>query len=236
MLPEDTESVSYRKPGAVVPGGTVTVTATTAEGYQLADLEGWDVSADRETATKTIELDDIDCPEPLQEVIPTDPGVMQASCDDGDVVNPSVILPEDTIAVTYSKSGDEVPGGVVTITATIQEGYTFDEAAGWTISDDGTTSTKTVELDDVDCTGPEPSEPGGNGGNGDHGGGTGPTEPTGPTGPTGSTAQNAGQPSQAALANTGVPEGTWWIVTGGVVLLLTGAAMMLAVRTRSHRS
>lgn len=220
ILPDDTEFVRYSKSGDEVPSGTVTVTATAGEGNELADVEGWDVSEDRKTATMTIRLDNIDCPVPPQEVVPTEPGIIQASCADGDVVAPRVILHDDTLAMTYSKSGDEVPGGTVTITATIHDGYTFGAADGWTISEDGTTSTRIVQLDDVDCTEPGPPEPGNGNGGADGGSDEG-------------TAPSSSEGTYSALASTGVPHNTWWLVTGAVLLLLMGAGLVTATRSRS---
>src|SRR5699024_1109072 len=135
-------------------------------------------------------------------------------------VAPRVILHDDTLAMTYSKSGDEVPGGTVTITATIHDGYTFGAADGWTISEDGTTSTRIVQLDDVDCTEPGPPEPGNGNGGADGGSDEG-------------TAPSSSEGTYSALASTGVPHNTWWLVTGAVLLLLMGAGLVTATRSRS---
>jgi hypothetical protein len=86
-------------------------------------------------------------------VTPVDPAVTQAVLTGpGEVTPPSVTL-ATTEGIAYSMTGDVVPGGAVTVTATPNEGYILGPATGWTMHDGGT-ATFTVHLDDV---GPSPS-------------------------------------------------------------------------------
>ena len=62
-------------------------------------------------------------------------------------------LPADTDEIEYSKSGDEVQGGTVVVTATSKKpGHFFaEDLAGWTVSEDRTVATKTINLANVPC-------------------------------------------------------------------------------------
>ncbi len=92
---------------------------------------------------------------PGEEVTPVEPTVTDAVCKaPGDLTQPSVTVPADTDQISYTKSGDEVPGGTVIVTATAKDGFFFNEGAtnaGWTVADDYLSATKTITLKDVPC-------------------------------------------------------------------------------------
>lgn len=142
--------VTYASSGDAVPGGTIVYTATLEPGFQWSGEAFDDWVFGTSTATYTVTFDPVDC----VEVAPIQPLVTQAVCDFGSVGSPVVILAEDTDAVTYVVSGAQVPGGTVTVTATVQgvNGFvwpTVDVPAGWTFS--GDTATYTFTLDTAGC-------------------------------------------------------------------------------------
>src|SRR5699024_4034523 len=63
-------------------------------------------------------------------VSPTDPGVIQADCDENGVVDPEVILPEDTECVSSSTSGDGAPGAVIAETDTAPAAHHLTDESG----------------------------------------------------------------------------------------------------------
>ena len=65
-LPAADDRISYELSGKVTAGTTVTVTATITESgaFFPETLKGWKISSDRDSATKTVELGDINCDRP----------------------------------------------------------------------------------------------------------------------------------------------------------------------------
>ncbi|WP_454084962.1 Cys-Gln thioester bond-forming surface protein [Georgenia sp. Marseille-Q6866] len=156
ISPATTEGIDYSyDEDEVRAGHTVQVTATAQEGYSLTGAEGWTLSDDGTSATTTVELTEPDCtvvPPPATEVAAVAPEVTQAVCtEEGDTTTPS-ITPATTEGIDYSYDEDEVRAGrTVQVTATAREGYSLTGAEGWTLSDDGTRATTTVELTEPDC-------------------------------------------------------------------------------------
>lgn len=114
-LPE-TEGVDYAITGTVAPGETVTVDATAQEGYAIdpADTTSWEHTF----ATVPDNCGDI-------EAVTAEPTFTDPTCEANTI---GIELP-DTEGVTYEVTGDEVPGGDVTVTATADEGYFLAEDA-----------------------------------------------------------------------------------------------------------
>lgn len=142
--------VTYSSSGDAVPGGTVVYTATLQPGFQWSGEAFDDWVFGTSTATYAVTFEPIDC----IEVAPIQPPVTQAACAFGSVTSPVVILSEDTSAVTYVVSGSQVPGGTVTVTATVQgvNGFvwqTVNIPADWTFT--GDTATYTFTLDAAEC-------------------------------------------------------------------------------------
>lgn len=142
-----TDGVDYEFTGGIAPGSTVVVTATLVDGYAWpAELpEGWTKVNDT-TATALITLDDVEC----ETVIPAAPVVFDAVCDFGIVTDPTITL-QETDGVRYDVVGDIVPGEVVEVIATLDDGYAWGEMPeGWTRVD-STTASWQVTFDDPDC-------------------------------------------------------------------------------------
>lgn len=164
VLPPDTSDVSYTLEGEVVPGATVTVVATANAGSLLPETaEGWTINVNRDRATMTVELSEIDCP--IVSVAPEKPTIVQATCE----AAPKVTLPRTT-GVSYAGVPAKLePGSSFTLTAIPATGYTLAETAGWTMLEDGT-ATISVTLDaaptgcmpekkDLATTGADPATP-----------------------------------------------------------------------------
>lgn len=148
-LPSDTSEVHYTKSGAVVAGGTTTVTASAQSPKKFPDsVSGWNVSSDNKTATMVIKWTTVDC-----SIAPTSPTVTQAQCQAGKLTGPSVTLPADTSKIKYTKSGSVVAGGTVTVTAKAQGNYEFQATSGWQLSSNDTVAKMTISLDKApDCS------------------------------------------------------------------------------------
>jgi hypothetical protein len=89
---------SYNPPSPWTQGQTVVVTAKLADSGVAWDLplpEGW-VYVDPVTATYTVTFAQVSC----TPATPLDPGVVQATCADGEVTEPT-ITPQETAGVTY---------------------------------------------------------------------------------------------------------------------------------------
>lgn len=95
----------------VVPGGTVTVTATPQAGYFFPE------GATTEWEHTFAEVPE-DCDPPV-EVTPAEPTFTDPTCDVNEI---GLTLPETT-GVVYTVTGDQEPGGTVMVTATAAEGY-----------------------------------------------------------------------------------------------------------------
>lgn len=126
---DETEGVTYEIQGQIKMVPPVTIVATIQDGYKWDMIpEGW-TKVDDATATATIILEDIKC---TRAIVPGMPEVTPAVCEEGKVVDPSVVVPT-TPGVTYTTSGEAKAGGKMTITATIGDGYEWGELpAGWT--------------------------------------------------------------------------------------------------------
>ena len=146
---DETEGVTYEIQGQIKSGATVTIVATIQDGYEWDMIpEGW-TKVDDATATATITLEDIKC----TPVVPGMPEVTPAVCEEGKVVDPSVVVPT-TPGVTYTTSGEAKAGGKMTITATIGDGYEWGELpAGWT-KVDPTTATYEITFAGITCETP----------------------------------------------------------------------------------
>jgi len=164
-----TEGISYSKEGVEEFGGTVVVTATLQDGYVFGDAPGWvpveanaGIRAFAQVAGPTalqltLQLPDFTCSD-----IPVAPTVTDAFCVDGSVAAPTVTL-ATTPNITYTMSGDVVPGGTVTVTATLDPTRVWGstDVPGWTFVDD-LTATYTISFAEVDpetCVPPPPATP-----------------------------------------------------------------------------
>lgn len=115
-LPE-TVGVDYGIVGDIAPGGTVTVTATPQAGYEFpaGATTVWE-----HTFGEVPE----DCDPPV-EVTTDEPTFTDPTCDVNEV---GLTLPETT-GVVYTVTGDQEPGGTVTVTATAADGYVLADDA-----------------------------------------------------------------------------------------------------------
>ncbi len=113
-----TTGIMYTLAGPVPNGGTIIVNATVEGGYILPiELpKGWTRLSDT-TAFYTVTTIKVDCPATV--------AVDHAECINGAVSSPSVTKPANTSKIHYVKSGNETPGGTVTIVATLQFGYSW---------------------------------------------------------------------------------------------------------------
>jgi hypothetical protein len=142
--------------GDLVPGGTIVVTATLKDGasWSSQSIEGWTFTTS--SATYTIQLAEDTC-------VDTTPTatlqVSEAACTGGAVTTPVVTLPADTDFISYTKSGAEVPGGTVVVTATLKNGavWSSDPIDGWVVTT--ADATYTIHLDDTTCTTANPADP-----------------------------------------------------------------------------
>jgi len=128
----DVEGVVYRLDGEVVsgtvdvaPDAQVTLTAEAADGYALADGA---------TASWSHTFVAPDCPVQDVVVTPVAPTAKAATCQDGEVVDGTVVVPTVT-GVRYTIDGEPVSGPVaveagamVSVVARPEAGYTFEGA------------------------------------------------------------------------------------------------------------
>jgi hypothetical protein len=135
------------------PGQTVIVTATldpTGVGWADPLPAGWTETSPT-TATYTVTFADVSC----TPATPLDPAVVQATCTDGEVTEPT-ITPTETDGVSYvlDPEGpyDGTESTTVTVTATLADGYAWADPLpdGWT-QVDLVTATFTVELVGTTC-------------------------------------------------------------------------------------
>ncbi|AEG45539.1 LPXTG-motif cell wall-anchored protein [Isoptericola variabilis J7] len=152
-VPDDTASIDYSvdPPGPYAPGDTVTVTADLTSGnvtWPDPLPAGW-VSVDDDTISFTVTFDEVPC-------VPAVPVVTQGECpEDGAVVAPTLMVPDDTATIDYSVDvpGPYVGGQTVVVTAELLvEGTVWPDPlpAGWMLEDDGTI-TFTVTFDELPC-------------------------------------------------------------------------------------
>lgn len=129
--------------------GSYVVTVKALKGYVLSN---------KCKAKWFVRFKDVPCI-PIPKVTPVVPTVVQAVCDTttGKLSTPSVTL-VDTEGITYTKSGDEVPGGQVTVVATLKEGFEFGDLSesDWKLQEDGTAQL-VVTLDSPECATPTPT-------------------------------------------------------------------------------
>ncbi|MPV50082.1 hypothetical protein GCG21_08695 [Pseudactinotalea sp. HY160] len=145
-----TTGIVYSIDGEPAPGGTVTVTATPADGFELTATDGWTITDG--VGTFEVVFDELDCIEP---VAPVAPQVTQPTCE-----NPEAgVSTATTTGIVYSIDGEPAPGGTVTVTATPADGFELTATDGWTITDG--VGTFEVVFDELDCIEPtpEPEEP-----------------------------------------------------------------------------
>jgi hypothetical protein len=144
------------------PGQTVLVSATlNPTGVAWADLlpDGWTETSPT-TATYTVTFAEVSC----TPATPSDPAVVQATCADGAVTEPT-ITPEETDGVTYTLDPagpyDGTVGTTVTLTATLADGFAWVDPlpTGWAQTSP-TTATFTVALVAATCAEVVPGVPG----------------------------------------------------------------------------
>ena len=148
VTPAESAGVTYAIEGLPVAGGTVTVTATAAEGFILKVVDGWKYASDNRSATLTVSFADLACDQPVAPIAPT---VAQAVCtEDGSATAPTVTVAE-TAGITYEAAGEVKAGSTVTVTATANAGHFLEEVKGWVLSDDKKSATFTVDLENIAC-------------------------------------------------------------------------------------
>src|SRR5690606_10520276 len=138
----DTDEIHYSIDGKVEPGESVVIVAELQNPGDhkwdtAAFADGWTVDSEG-NATLTVTLDS---PTGLRDVTPVAPKVAQAECValTGDATDPSVTM-KDTDDIEYTRSGELVPGGEVTITAALKSdklAWDDDLPDGWSIDGDG---------------------------------------------------------------------------------------------------
>jgi large repetitive protein len=147
---------SVHPAGPYAAGASVTITATTSNGYKFVDADnhGW-TYVDASTKTLTIKFDaQPDC---VVSALPLLPGLSQSVCNGHDPTNPTLSF-KTTEGITYTAdppSGWQA-GQLVTVTATLKSDvYKFDADTvgnGWTIT--GNAATKSFTFDAApDCRG-----------------------------------------------------------------------------------
>lgn len=94
----------------------------------------------------------------IGEVLPVNPTVVQTTCNNGQVINPSLTLPGNDASLVYTKSGSEGPGSSATVTATTQGTNVFPGIlpAGWGCVSN-TVAILQLTLDSVDYPPPTPT-------------------------------------------------------------------------------
>jgi hypothetical protein len=137
VTPNETDGIVFTQSGEASPGGTVVITATLQPDYQFPTTmpEGWTNNGDG-TATFTVVLD---LPECLEQVALAAPAVTDVACQSGALTTPTV-TPLTSDGLAYAETGDEAPGGTVSVTASVEPGYRFPPTmpTGWVDNGDGT--------------------------------------------------------------------------------------------------
>jgi hypothetical protein len=150
----ETDGITYAAdpPGPYAPGVVVTVTATLDSeevGWPDELPARWIRQSDT-TATYTVTFERVTC----TPVVPVAPKVTQATCANGVVTAPTIVLPTLTGVVFRYEPADLGDGTVdvqVTVTATVQDGYGWGTInTPWTRADD-TTATLPLVLDGASC-------------------------------------------------------------------------------------
>ncbi|MCF4122461.1 hypothetical protein L1785_15895, partial [Antribacter sp. KLBMP9083] len=149
-LPANTEAITYTvaPAGPYTAGQTVTVTATLSAGFAWGTLPaGW-VEVSPTVATFSVTFDDVEC----KEVVPVNPTVTQAVCVAGQLTPPTLTLATtEGITYTVSPAGPYAPGQTVTVTATLEDGFSWGTMpAGWT-QESFTVATFELTFDEVEC-------------------------------------------------------------------------------------
>ena len=147
--------------GSYVPGQSVTITATLAEGFAWsADLLPW-TAVTPTTATQTLTFKDASC----EVVTPAVPAVTAAACTGGVLVAPEITT-GPTPGVVYTRIPTDLGDGTtsidVTVTATVATGYAWPATlpAGWTHGDTPLIIRYTLTLAPESCTPVTPEAPG----------------------------------------------------------------------------
>ncbi|MCF4123253.1 hypothetical protein L1785_19985, partial [Antribacter sp. KLBMP9083] len=158
-LPPDGNGITYTvsPAGPYTAGQTVTVTATLSAGFAWGTLPaGW-VEVSPTVATFSVTFDDVEC----KEVVPVNPTVTQAACPAGELIAPTLTLPANTEAITYTvaPAGPYTAGQTVTVTATLSAGFAWGTLpAGW-VEVSPTVATFSVTFDNVVCIVVSPQSP-----------------------------------------------------------------------------
>jgi|GEM_PF-290706 len=149
-----TPGITYGQPDIKVADGKATVTlVATPDADKRIDSDalpaGWAMNPDGRTATFTGEVQQPKCE---VEVTPVNPEVEEGVCVPGSATpsDPTVKVAQ-TKGITYGQPKITTAGdkATVTVTATLEAGYTFPAnlPAGWVMNQDGTaTFTKTVNV------------------------------------------------------------------------------------------
>ncbi|MHA3684238.1 DUF7927 domain-containing protein [Leucobacter sp. HY1908] len=153
-----TPGIVYTISGDVVPGGSVTVTATPQPGYELVVPKDWTLAADGQSASFTIHFATCDTKKFAEPEVKYTTGVCSP---DGNHTPPTLELVE-TEGIDYSYVGEVKAGSTVVVTATAQDGYWLRNSSmgrHWSISKDGKTATLTINFPELNCPPTEPGEP-----------------------------------------------------------------------------
>ena len=145
-----TPGVVYTMDGEVVPGGSVTITATPRPGFTLTVPEGWTAAPDGRTATYTVEFPTC---EGKRYAFPDVDYALGGCTADGEIVPPSFALVE-TEGIDYAVEGEVVAGGTITVTATAQPGYTLRltwNSHAWRLSEDRLSATLVISFHEPIC-------------------------------------------------------------------------------------
>ncbi|MDQ0279323.1 hypothetical protein QO003_003626 [Arthrobacter silviterrae] len=146
-VPTNTDAITYSANGTAAQGATVLITATPTFGHSITPGNGWLLNKDG-TATFTAIFGTPDC------IVPATPGtptVTQAQCTGpGTATTPTLGLPANTAAITYSADGAAAQGATVHVTATPTFGHSITAGNGWMLNEDGT-ATFTVNFNTLDC-------------------------------------------------------------------------------------
>ena len=153
MTPTDHVTYVAAPEGPYVPGQSVTITATLAEGFAWsADLLPW-TAVTPTTATRTLTFVPASC----EEVTPAVPLVTAATCAGGVVVAPDITT-GPTAGVVYARIPTDLGNGTtsveVTVTATVATGYAWAMPLpdGWTPGATPLIIRYTLTLNPASCT------------------------------------------------------------------------------------